>query len=94
LDSPRNNIGKRVKVGPTVQQWNWPHRFFFLSAEIKERGTFMKRTERLAFVVAVFPIGLGLAVSPPVSAQAKKPNLAVIMGDDIGIWNIGASTEA
>ncbi|MEJ0082094.1 MAG: sulfatase-like hydrolase/transferase [Puia sp.] len=22
--------------------------------------------------------------------QAKKPNIVVIMGDDIGIWNIGA----
>src|SRR5271168_2571233 len=24
------------------------------------------------------------------SAQEKKPNIVVIMGDDIGIWNIGA----
>ena len=23
-------------------------------------------------------------------AQAKKPNIVVIMGDDVGIWNIGA----
>jgi arylsulfatase len=33
---------------------------------------------------------LGLAASPPVSAQEKKPNILVIMGDDIGMWNIGA----
>src|SRR5437762_5314875 len=26
----------------------------------------------------------------PVAAQNKKPNIVVIMGDDIGIWNIGA----
>src|SRR5262245_38991070 len=26
----------------------------------------------------------------PASAQAKKPNIVFIMGDDIGIWNIGA----
>ena len=26
----------------------------------------------------------------PASAQAKKPNIIVIMGDDIGMWNIGA----
>src|SRR5260370_37412233 len=25
-----------------------------------------------------------------VFAQAKKPNIVVIMGDDIGMWNIGA----
>jgi arylsulfatase len=24
------------------------------------------------------------------TAQAKKPNIVVIMGDDIGMWNIGA----
>ena len=24
------------------------------------------------------------------SAQDKKPNIVFIMGDDIGIWNIGA----
>ena len=26
----------------------------------------------------------------PASAQAGKPNIVVIMGDDIGMWNIGA----
>jgi arylsulfatase len=29
-------------------------------------------------------------VSAPASAQQQKPNIIVIMGDDIGIWNIGA----
>jgi arylsulfatase len=28
--------------------------------------------------------------TPPAVAQAKKPNIVVIMGDDIGMWNIGA----
>ena len=26
----------------------------------------------------------------PLQAQEKKPNIVMIMGDDIGIWNIGA----
>jgi arylsulfatase A-like enzyme len=33
---------------------------------------------------------LALAAAPPAPAQAKKPNILVIMGDDIGITNIGA----
>jgi arylsulfatase A-like enzyme len=40
----------------------------------------------LAACVAV----VGLVASPRASAQDKKPNIVVIMGDDIGIWNIGA----
>jgi arylsulfatase A-like enzyme len=38
--------------------------------------------------------GLLLLASPalvgPAQAQAPKPNIVVIMGDDIGMWNIGA----
>src|SRR5260221_12306455 len=26
----------------------------------------------------------------PAAAQQKKPNIVVIMGDDVGMWNIGA----
>ena len=33
----------------------------------------------------------GVAVSA--SAQAKKPNILVIFGDDIGMWNVGAYTH-
>jgi hypothetical protein len=35
---------------------------------------------------------LAAAVPNPAHAQApaKKPNIVVIMGDDIGMWNIGA----
>jgi arylsulfatase len=35
--------------------------------------------------------GVQLFRSGPPTAQARtKPNIVVIMGDDIGIWNIGA----
>jgi arylsulfatase len=29
----------------------------------------------------------------PAFAQAKKPNIVVIFGDDIGYWNVGAYTH-
>ena len=34
--------------------------------------------------------GLALAISSPVRAQAQKPDILVIMGDDIGQTNISA----
>jgi arylsulfatase len=33
------------------------------------------------------------AVATPAIAQAKKPNIVVIFGDDIGTWNVGAYTH-
>jgi arylsulfatase A-like enzyme len=41
---------------------------------------------------AALCVGLGLAAMPDARAlaQEKKPNIVVIMGDDIGMWNIGA----
>ncbi|MGC1644982.1 MAG: arylsulfatase [Candidatus Sulfotelmatobacter sp.] len=50
----------------------------------------MKCIGRVAFALAVIFAVLGLGASPPASAQTKKPNILVIMGDDIGMWNIGA----
>ena len=35
-------------------------------------------------------IAVALFAAASASAQDKKPNIVVIMGDDIGIWNIGA----
>jgi hypothetical protein len=31
-----------------------------------------------------------IGAAGPLQAQEKKPNILVIMGDDIGMWNIGA----
>ena len=47
---------------------------------------------RFRLSLAAFAVGLGLAALPVASAvaQDKKPNIVVIMGDDIGMWNIGA----
>ena len=50
----------------------------------------MKRIGRIILVIAASLVVLGIAGLPPASAQEKKPNILVIMGDDIGITNIGA----
>jgi ABC-type sugar transport system substrate-binding protein len=47
-------------------------------------------------LAAAIPIVLAatLAGGSPAAAQEKKPNVVFIMGDDIGWFNIGATTEA
>jgi len=50
----------------------------------------MKRNGNLILVVAALLVFLGLAAAPSAPAQAKKPNIVVIMSDDVGIWNISA----
>jgi arylsulfatase A-like enzyme len=49
----------------------------------------VKHFGRMTLLVATCVVLLGLAASRPASAQ-QKPNILVIMGDDIGITNIGA----
>jgi arylsulfatase len=51
--------------------------------------------KRFRLIGATIPLALTMlaAIVMPAttaSAQAKKPNIVVIMGDDIGMWNIGA----
>ena len=48
----------------------------------------MKRIGRIVLVVTACLVILGLTASPRASAQQKKPNILVIMGDDIGMSNI------
>jgi len=53
------------------------------------REKFMNSIRTAAVALAALPLCLTLAAMP-VLAQTKKPNIVVIMGDDIGMWNIGA----
>src|SRR5438132_92275 len=48
----------------------------------------MKRIPKLILLTLAF--GLAVGVGAPAQAQDKKPNIVFIMGDDIGMWNIGA----
>ena len=50
----------------------------------------MKCIGKRALTVALFFAIIGLVAPPPASAQGKKPNIVVIMADDVGIWNISA----
>ncbi len=49
----------------------------------------MKHTTRVTLVFAVMTIIWG-AVALATLAQAKKPNILVIFGDDVGYWNVSA----
>ncbi len=44
----------------------------------------------LAACLAVAATGALIVGGDARAADAKKPNIVVIMGDDVGIWNIGA----
>jgi arylsulfatase len=55
----------------------------------QERGKKMKGTTRISAILIALVATLVL-VAGPAAAQQKKPNIVFIMGDDIGMWNIGA----
>ena len=46
-------------------------------------------TARKVFVAAIVALVL-VVTGSTASAEEKKPNIVVIMGDDVGMWNIGA----
>jgi hypothetical protein len=48
---------------------------------------------RLLFFAMAMIATAAFVTAPPANA-ADKPNIVVIMGDDIGMWNIGAYTAA
>jgi arylsulfatase A-like enzyme len=50
----------------------------------------MKSMVRIVLTSAAMLMVLGLTLPPTASSEDKKPNILVIMGDDIGWYNIGA----
>ncbi len=50
----------------------------------------MKWSGKISLALATVATLFSAAAPPAAKAQEKKPNIVVIMGDDIGMWNIGA----
>jgi len=51
----------------------------------------MAGSRTCALVLAILTVAVGMAV--PVAAQAKKPNIVVIWGDDVGWFNVSAYNQ-
>ena len=63
------------------------------TAGLAEKAT---RWAAVGCVLAGFTLCLATApkeASAAEAEQAKKPNILVILGDDIGMWNVGAYTH-
>src|SRR6202142_2593165 len=61
----------------------------YLTRAIKQKGRMpMKEMKWLGLLATCFTAAT-MAYTPAL-AQQSKPNIVVIMGDDIGMWNIGA----
>src|SRR5580692_13205344 len=58
----------------------------------KFRRRLMKSTSKAALILLVIFVVQCFAVSRA-SAQAKKPNILVIFGDDVGYWNVSAYNQ-
>src|SRR5580704_12563382 len=50
------------------------------------------RSRNVTHLALALQLGLAMAASftPTLHAQAKKPNILVIFGDDVGYWNVSA----
>src|SRR6478735_3669865 len=46
--------------------------------------------DRQVWIGLLASLGIGMALVAPAAAQQQKPNILVIMADDIGYWNISA----
>src|SRR6476619_6301040 len=57
--------------------------------QVFNRESTMNRNRNIWFVLLA-SFAIGMAAIAPASAQQQKPNILVIMGDDIGYWNISA----
>jgi len=55
---------------------------------MRHRGAPVVRS--IVTILTIFVMALTLGAATPSLAQQQKPNIVVIMGDDIGMWNIGA----
>jgi arylsulfatase A-like enzyme len=53
----------------------------------------MKWMARVSLVLATTVTTLGFVVGPAAFAQQKKPNILVILADDIGYWNVSANNH-
>src|SRR5215471_14953860 len=58
------------------------------------RNTWLRRLGAIALALSFALVGLPYShVQVKAEPQAKKPNILVIWGDDIGMWNVGAYTH-
>src|SRR5512137_1725065 len=52
-----------------------------------------RRTNRMLVCLLLAAVLLAVAAQPASAQPRKQPNILVIWGDDIGMWNVGAYTH-
>jgi arylsulfatase A-like enzyme len=62
-------------------------------ANEKGRREKMKHTMKICSMLFVVIAVLALVAGPAFAAEQKKPNIVIIWGDDIGLWNISAYNQ-